>query len=72
MKAYKRTKCLVPNCSHEGHCRGLCANHYNQATAMVRLNRTTWEELIKNGKCTGPAITARNQSWLLDFKKGKE
>ncbi len=39
-------KCLMPGCPQKVICRGLCHDHYQQATKAVKLKKTTWEELI--------------------------
>lgn len=53
MKA--KLKCLYPNCeSTDRNVRGLCSNHYNMAHRLVKLGKTTWEELEKKGKTKPP------------------
>lgn len=42
--------CLYPNCGKDSYSRGLCVRHYHSARSLVRANRTTWEQLEKNGK----------------------
>lgn len=49
METEKNT-CLFPNCGGERAGRGLCKNHYNTASRIVRSKKTSWEKLEKAGK----------------------
>lgn len=42
--------CLFPNCKSIGCIRGLCHSHYTQASRYIRLKRTSWDQLEKDGK----------------------
>ena len=42
-------ECLIPDCKRKTYARGLCANCYQSAIRMIRNERTTWEQLIKEG-----------------------
>ncbi len=46
------TKCLNPICisGKNPALRGLCTSCYSSASRLVRIKRTTWDELEKNGK----------------------
>ena len=66
-----RMNCLFPKCRDTVLARGLCANHYNTASKLVRAGRVTWAKLVAKGKAL-EAIrpdTHRktpNQVWFLD------
>ena len=44
-------RCLFPDCEREANVRGLCLNHYDRASRLVRAGKTTWDLLISLGKC---------------------
>ena len=45
----KPNMCRFPQCDSKATGRGLCTNHYNQATRYVQAGRTTWEQLVARG-----------------------
>lgn len=46
-----KPQCLMPNCKgkDEPTCRGLCDRCYQASARRVRLEETTWEELVEAG-----------------------
>ncbi len=61
----KRTKCLNPTCNRPPYSRGLCDACYQAALRVVARGLTTWEKLIKAGKCK-EANHRKTANWLLD------
>ena len=59
--------CLVPDCLIQIHSRGLCESHYNQVSRLVRLKKTTWEQLVKQGKVLNVSGTNKE-----DLKKSED
>lgn len=45
-----RPKCLEPDCPRERSGMGLCTKHYMRARKLVEDGKTTWEELVAQGK----------------------
>lgn len=43
-------KCLVPHCKNNVVSRGLCRYDYNAALQLVDQKKTTWEQLVAEGK----------------------
>jgi len=67
-----RQKCLRPDCERPARFRGLCNSCYGAASHLVRTKRTTWEQLISDGKCLGGAgrkNTRGATAWLLTNKE---
>ena len=60
-----KNKCLVPKCSAEVKCRGLCYNHYHIVGRLVKLGRTTWEEQVKAGRVKGTGYQVGVTQWFL-------
>jgi hypothetical protein len=57
--------CKYPTCQRESYVRGLCENHYVYVCKLVRLGRTTWDKLVKSGKCNEKS-RGRFKAWLLE------
>ena len=45
----KQKYCCVKGCKGEVFCRGLCRSCYASLYRLVRLERTTWQKLEKEG-----------------------
>ncbi len=57
--------CMAPDCPKEADTRGLCGRHYRLASTLVNRGKTTWEELVKNGKCK--EVTNKNRKSVTDW-----
>lgn len=57
-----RSRCRVPHCGRDAHCRGLCPSHYQTAYQLVANEIVTWEELERRGKVE-PVFSAKG--WFL-------
>jgi len=46
--------CVIPNCNENARWKGLCGKCYHQANALIKENKTTWEELASLGLASVP------------------
>lgn len=60
----KQGRCLYPKCLVKGMARGLCSRHYACAHLLVTQKKTTWEELVKQGKALAPQSRSKTQKWF--------
>ena len=47
-------KCLNPHCEKQQFQRGLCRSCYQSARRYVKLGKTSWENLVNQGKALVP------------------
>lgn len=58
----KPKRCMAPGCSAPSKFRGLCFNCYQLVRRLVAIGETTWERLVKAGKCLARAPAGRKPS----------
>ena len=63
------TVCLFPECKTEAKTRGLCKNHYSNASQLVHAGKITWKQLEDLGKARTPK-RGTIQAWFLKSKSG--
>jgi hypothetical protein len=53
-------KCMVTDCKKDtwGGGRGMCINHYSALSFQVKVGKTTWEQLEKEGR-SKPKLTSK-------------
>jgi hypothetical protein len=56
-------RCRRPGCNRAATTRGLCGSDYWAAYDLVRNNKTTWDQLRREGKIAEPRRTAKE--WFL-------
>jgi hypothetical protein len=67
-----KAKCLNPSCPRDANTRGLCKSCYHTACRLIKQGRTTWAELIEQGKAKEPndrGGAGRIVAWLLEGKE---
>ena len=64
----RKKTCLVPKCDNKVRARGLCPSHYAYTQYLVSEGKTSWEELVADGKALDSNANGRRgefTKWLL-------
>jgi hypothetical protein len=64
----KKKICLVPKCGNKVRARGLCPSHYAYTQYLVAEGKTSWVDLVAEGKALGTNANGKRgefTKWLL-------